>query len=87
MHFCAVSGMEAGDVEAGVMDREEEDVKGRMRRLRKLGMPAIVARRMRRKSFREIGWEGRLWDFEGRYSDGESIFLIYLFFLNTLKVT
>lgn len=60
VHFCADSGTDTCDA-TGVTEREEEDVKGRMRRLRKLGMAAIIVKKTRRrKSLRETGWEGRL---------------------------
>jgi hypothetical protein len=58
VHFCAVSGTEAG-VKAGVFRPKEVDVvKGRKRRLRKLGMLAMrtPARRNRMK----VRGEGRL---------------------------
>jgi hypothetical protein len=58
VHFCAVSGTEAG-VKAGVLrPREVDVVKGRKRRFRKLGMLAM--RTPPRRNKRKVRGEGRL---------------------------
>ncbi len=60
MHFCALAGKSAVERPSGLRDMRVEEVKGRKRRVRKLGMVEAMmrARRERRRVVRGFSLRG-----------------------------